>query len=411
MNAVANMWRTDRSQLIGLAGVGIAIVVLLLNLGFFLRPGGGEVLGGLAHHAFVLGWMLLLTSGSRTVSLGTLGVFWLLGVWSVYVLAYLLESQLATLLGADTDGDFVSVWLAPFVEEATKLLPIAIFLLLFGRGGFRHLSMSDGMLLGFMIGAGVSFHEDAHYGDILVSGDGWGAAPPWTTVFPTISEVSDRAFALNHALWAALSGLSIGVAAMFRHRRAAWAIALIGPLLAVTNHVLVNYLVADPFRGAGRGDVGEPFSTLQNLTDGGRWPLLILIAGAVAVVLAEWLILRWVGKRDRLFPSLPIARIFALLARSTTKAGAAQLLSATRYLSLRRAVYFAGWRAKAAGGNPVVAEDDYAQLVSLALRLEALPPRAAQPNAAAPPGAPPATPAPIATPASDAAGGDAPPTG
>lgn len=381
---VATMWRTDRARLIGLIGIGVALVALVLNLGFFFRPGVGEVLGGLAHHAFVLGWMLLLTSGSRTVSLGTLGVFWLVGVWTVSGLAYLLESQIASLIGANIDRGFVPVVLSPLVEETIKLLPIAIFLLLASRGGYRQLAMTDGMLIGFMIGAGVSFNEEGHYGQMLVSGDGWGAAAPWTTVFPTISEVTDRALALNHALWAALSGLTIGVALMFRHRRFAWAIALIGPLLAVTNHSLVNFLVDDPFRGAGRGAVPEPFSTLQTLTDGGRLPLLILLVGAVAVVIVELLILRWVGKRDRMFPPLAIPRIADLLARSATKAGAARLLSAGRYLRLRRAVYFAGWRAQLAGRSPVVAEDDYSELVSLAAALEALPPESAPPPAPAP---------------------------
>jgi RsiW-degrading membrane proteinase PrsW (M82 family) len=381
---LATMWRTDRSRLIGLVGVAVAVVALLLNLGFFFRPGVGEVLGGLAHHAFVLGWMLVLTSGSRTVSLGTLGVFWLIGVWTVSGLAYLLESQLASLFGADVDDTLVPVVISPFVEEATKLLPVAIFVLLACRGGWRQLAMSDGMLLGFMVGAGLSFNEDAHYAQILVSGDGWDAAPPWTTVFPTISEVSDKAVALNHALWAALSGLSIGVAVMFRHRRFAWAIALIGPLLAVTNHSLVNYLVDDPFRGAGRGTVGEPFGTLQTLTDGGHVALLVLVAGAITVVVVELLVLRWVGKRDRMFPPLSIARIVDLVARGATRTGAARLLSASRYLRLRRAVYLAAWRAHLAGGDPMVAEDDYVELNSLAAGLQALPPESAPPPAPAP---------------------------
>jgi RsiW-degrading membrane proteinase PrsW (M82 family) len=378
------MWRTDRARLVGLVGVAVAVVALLLNLGFFLRPGVGEVLGGLAHHAFVLGWMLVLTAGTRTVSLGTLGVFWLIGVWTVSGLVYLLESQVASLIGANIDRGFVPVVLSPLVEETIKLLPIAIFVLLASRGGWRQLSMTDGMLIGFVIGAGLSFNEDAHYGQILVSGDGWGAAAPWSTAFPTLSEVTDKALALNHALWAALSGLSIGVAVMFRHRRFAWAIALVGPLLAVTNHSLVNFLVDDPFRGAGRGAVPEPFSTLQTLTDGGRVALLVLVAGAITVVVVELLVLRWVGKRDRMFPPLSIARIVDLVARSATRAGAARLLSASRYLRLRRAVYFAAWRAHLAGAVPMVAEDDYAQLNSLAAGLQALPPESAPPPASAP---------------------------
>jgi len=383
------MWLADRSRLIGLAGVVVAVAALLMNLGFFFRPGTSEVLGGLAHHAFLVGLMLLLTSGSRTVSLSTLGVFWLLGVWSVFGLTYVLQSQLVSILGAHIKGEFVIVWLAPFTEEALKLAPVAIFLLLAARSG-RHPSMSDGLLLGFMVGAGVSFQEDAHYGKIL-SGDGWGAATPWTMVFPTISPLG-KYFARNHALWAALSGLTIGAAVMLRHWRWAWPIALAGPVLSVTNHLMANHFTFSEFgtsfllRRASGGGVPWFYQTVRDLTDGGRLPLLILIAAAIGVVVVEGLILRWVGKRDRMFPPLSLTHVFRLLSRCTSRAAAAQLLAADRYVRLRRFVYFAGWRTNRAGGSPGVTEVDAAALATLLARASALPDLASP--VAAPPMAP-----------------------
>src|SRR5262245_18779622 len=98
------------------------------------------------------------------------------------------------------------VGLAPLTEEVLKLLPVAVYLLLSARTGSRRPSMSDGLLLGFVLGAGVTFQEDAHYGAILGSGDGWSAAPPWTAAFPMLS-LLDTHLVLNHALWAALGGL------------------------------------------------------------------------------------------------------------------------------------------------------------------------------------------------------------
>jgi len=393
MSAVGNMWQTDRSRLIGLvglAGVGVAVAALLLNLGFFFEPGVGEVLGGLAHHAFVLGCLLILTSGSRTVSLATLGVFWLIGVWSVYAVAYLLETQLASLFGAEIEGEFQVVWLGPFLEETLKLLPVAIFLLLAGRSGYRHPSISDGLLLGFMVGAGVSFHEDADFGEILVSGDGWGAAKPWSLIFPTVSPLESY-FALNHALWGALSGLSIGAAVMLRHWRWAWPIALAGPLLAFTNHLMANQFTTSEFgtqfllnRASGSG-VPWFYQTIRDLTIGGRLPMLVLIGGAVAVVAVEWLILRWVAKRDRTFPPLPFARIPQMVGRSTSWPGIARLLAADRYMCLRRYVYFAGWRTTRSGGPAFVTDADYAQLISLAAWLQVLPAATAAPVAPGPP--------------------------
>jgi hypothetical protein len=410
------MWQTDRRRLIALAGAAVAILMLVLNLGFLFRPGTGEVLGGLAHHAFVLGLMLVLTSGSRTVSLSTLGMFWLIGVWSVFAATYVVQKELASIFGADIDGEFVIVWLSTFTDEALKLSTIALFLLMAVRAG-RQPSMSDGLLLGFMVGAGVSFQEDAHVGAILLSGDGWGAAKPWSTVFPTVSPL-DSYFALNHALWAALSGLSISAAVMFRHWRWAWPIALAGPLLGLTNHVMANHFTFSEFgtqalltRVSG-GGVPFFFEAIRDLTIGGRLPMLALIGGAVAVVIAEALILRWVSKRDLLFPPLPRAQVFNLLGRATSKAGVAQLLAADRYLRLRRCVYFSAWRTNRIGGYPEVSDADYERLVSLADRLEILSPPQEAPPAAAPDDAPAEPPAPAAAlPVSDAPAGNAPPAG
>ncbi len=397
MSAVGNMWQRDRWRLIGLVGIGVAVAALLLDIGFFFKPGVDEVLGGLAHHAFVLGCLLVLTSGSRTVSLSNLGVFWLIGVWSVYAVAYLFETQLASLFGAEMDGEFQVVWLGPFLEEALKLAPVAIFLLLAGRSGYRHPSISDGLLLGFMVGAGVSFHEDADFGEILVSGDGWGAATPWSLILPTISPLESY-FALNHALWGALSGLSIGAAVMLRQWRWAWPIALAGPLLAFTNHLMANQFTTSEFgtqfllnRASGSG-VPWFYDTVRDLTMGGRLPMLALIAGAVAVVAVESMILRWVGKQDRRFPPVPFGRVRQMLGRSTSWPGIARLLAADCYVGLRRSVYFAAWRSTRSGEAPYVSEVDYAQLISLATRLEVLPSGVAAP-VAAPVAAGPAVPA------------------
>ncbi len=382
MTAAGTMWRTHRSRLlrlVTLAGVAVAVVVLVLNLDFFFRPGAPEVLGGLAHHAFVLGLMLVLTSGSRTVSLATLGVFWLIGVFTVSVVGYLLESRLTSLFGVDSDSLFQVAWSGPIIEETTRLAPVVVFLLLAGGSGYRHPSMSDGMLLGFMVGAGVSFTEDAHIGEIWLSGDGWGAAKPWSLILPTISPLDSAGdyIALNNALWAALSGLTIGVAVLLRHWRWTWPIALVGPLLSFTNHLMSNHYTTTEFGVEailGRGkDLPWIYDTIRNVMDGGRVQMVALIVGAIVVVVVELRILRWVGKRDRMFPPLSASHIFGLIVHATSKAGAARLLAGVRYRRLRRCVYFAGWRSKATGEDPYVTDGDAAQLEAMLARAQALP--------------------------------------
>jgi hypothetical protein len=371
-----NQWLARHSQLIGLIGAAIAVSGLVVQGDFLLRPGAGGVLRGLAQHGFVLGLFLVLTARSRTVSLPTLGAFWLLGVWAVVFLAYLIEEPFGRLLGADasseivggrliqTSDTFVPDYWSPIVEETLKLAPVALYLWLQGRGGRRLPSMSDGLLLGFMVGAGASFHEDAHVGKVFLSGAGWDAGTPWTVILPTVSPVGDL-FLLNHAVWGALSGLSIGVAMMFRHRRWAWLVAAIGPALALSNHMMGNHFSGNILGQLGRADVPWLFSTIRSLTSDGKLPMIVLILGGIAVATGDWLILRWVSKRDRMFPPLPTAHLYGLLKQANSRQGFKRLVAAERYLRLRRTVYFAGWRTKRAGGAPQVTRTDFAQLRDL----------------------------------------------
>jgi RsiW-degrading membrane proteinase PrsW (M82 family) len=356
---------------------------MVAQLDFLLRPGLPGVLLGLAQHGFVLGLLLILTARSRTVSLPTLGIFWMLDAYTVFLLAYLIQAPMGQLFGTEssntvvrgtliqTSDTFVPVYWAPFVEEALKLAPVAAFLLLACRGG-RQPSMTDGLLLGFMVGAGVTFHEDAHVAKVFTSSRDWDAGMPWTAILPTAQPVGDL-FILLHALWTALSGLTIGVAVMFRHRRWAWAIAFIGPLLSLSNHMMGNHFAGNILGQLGRADVPWLFSTIRSLTNDGKLPMLVLIFGGLAVAVGDWLILRWVGKRDRMFLPLSAAYVYSLVKKANSRAGATQLIAAERYLRLRRTVYFAGWRRKVAGGSPEVSYADFARLTDLLARAGPLP--------------------------------------
>ena len=182
---------------------------------------------------------------------------------------------------------------------------------------------------------------------------------------------------IDNALWAALSGLTIGVAVMLRHWRWTWPIALVGPLLSFTNHLMSNHYTTTEFGITailGRGkDVPWIYESTRTLTAGGRLQMVALIVGAIVVVVVELRILRWVGKRDRMFPPLSIGHIFGLIVHANSKAGAARLLAAGRYLRLRRSVYFAGWRSKVTDEAPCVTDGDAAQLETLLARARALP--------------------------------------
>lgn len=361
MTAATRMWQMDRNRVIAVAGIGVSVLAVLANVGFFFGAGVGEVLRGAAYSAFVLGWMLLLTARSRTVSLTTLGIYFLLGVWAVTSLGYLLQDGFIRLVGGERTDEWVATWLASFTEEGLKALAVVGFYVLATRDGRRWPSISDGMMLGLVVGAGLKFHEDAHIG--IVTGHGWSSETSLSTVLPTIEAYVGYVYT-DHAVRGALEGLGVGAAAMLWHWRPARLIGLAGVFVMFWGHVMWNHFVDNPSE-----DVPAFYAALRAVLANGMVPAWLLLAGAIAAVLAELMVLRWVGTRDRVFPPLPAKRLFDLAKRANTKAGLLQLMAADRYLRLRRSVYYAAWRTRQAGGYPDVADADTAALMWLASQL------------------------------------------
>jgi hypothetical protein len=139
---------------------------------------------------------------------------------------------------------------------------------------------------------------------------------------------------------------------MLRPWRWTWPIAMAGPVLSFTNHVMSNQFTHDEFgltallnRASGQG-VPWFYEMVRDVSAGGRLPMLVLVAGTVVVVIVESLILRSMRKRDQLFPDLPAGHVTHLLKNSLSMPGLAQLLAAERYVSLRRTIYYTAWIAR-----------------------------------------------------------------
>ena len=220
--------------------------------------------------------------------------------------------------------------------------------------------------MGFVVGWGLKFHEDAHIG--IVTGQGWGVVEPWSAFLPTIELWNTQVYN-DHAVRGALEGLSVGAAAMLWHwRRAAWVIGLAGAVIMFWGHVMWNYFVDHSSQAVGGEEAPLLFGALKTLLAGGRVPLTILLAGVVAAVVADVLILRWVGKRDRMFPPLSFGRVLSRLKGANRLSQVGVLARAGSYWRLRRAVYFAAWRTRKSGGCPGFDESDAAALLSTASR-------------------------------------------
>lgn len=355
----------SRWQLVALVGVALALLMIVVDFGFFLRPGPFESLVGLAQHLFVLAVLLLITASTRTVSIPALGAFWLVGVFPVVLFALAVTWIPADMFGTGGASPVPTV-LVPIVDVVAYLLPVAAYYFFVGRGNNLQPAASDGLLIGFVVGAGYAFHEDAFVGELANSGNGWLATQPWSLLAPTISPIGADGLGLNHGLWAALCGLSFGIAFLLRHRRFAWLIALVGPVLAVLNHGLFNVLASDPFLGIGRGTMPPVADLINTLTFGGLLPLFAVFGGAIAVVLMERQILAWVAERVPRYSPVSLFRLSGLLTQARTAVGASRFLANSNYARFRRLVFFAAWRVERSGVDAAEAPRMRARLGGLA---------------------------------------------
>jgi len=105
-------------------------------------------------------------------------------------------------LGAGFAEVVGSVLIAPPVEEVAKAFPILLIVLLY-RHEFD--DILDGMVYGAAVGIGFSFVEDAFYfvGSLSDSGVAGGGI---------IFALRNVAFALNHSLFSAITGIGFGIA-------------------------------------------------------------------------------------------------------------------------------------------------------------------------------------------------------
>jgi len=131
--------------------------------------------------------------------------------------------------------------------------------------------------------------------------------------------------------------------------------------------------------------------------------MLALIAVAVVVVVVDLLIQRWAGKRDRMFRPLSIGRDPRLIKQRHLEDGNSPAAGGGRYLRLRGPCTSQPGEARRAGGYPAISGADFAQLLSLAVRLDVLPAAAAAPAEAPAPAASvaPAVPEPAKAPSAD----------
>jgi len=223
----------------------LGFLVALVSFAFIAIPaiadGNGEqLLADVVAHSYVLIWMLAATVAVRTVGIRQVMTMFLSGFFLATAVAALLSRPLLDRFGSNDMT--VALWV-PLVEELSKAIPLVLLIWAYHRRRGQAHGVSELMMMGFAIGAGMAVHEDILYGRTIVSTNGtvFGSFnDPWGAVFPTFFNGSGEMLT-GHSGWGALIGLGLGLASVYRRRRiVAACFALFGVLFAVIDHSAIN---------------------------------------------------------------------------------------------------------------------------------------------------------------------------
>jgi hypothetical protein len=376
------------------------VLVVLWQLPYFLsgnstlRPQFANAFRDvLFHHLWTLGAMLLLTAFSRTVSLRTVVAYWLFGVFAVYGLLVLVGTPIVAALGTET----VAVYVAPFNQTVVQAAAVLLFYVLATRRRGTHPTVSDGLLVGLAIGAGVGFHEEMSYQRALSVGPGAeyavGGTVWWSYLFPAIAWAGffgsrnigvTGTFNLYHPGWATLLGVGIGVAYVHRHDIRAWLVAAFAMSLSYLDHFATNYWA---FNGQGAPLIGPIFTGgASEASQIGVYVFLGFVALGVAV---DLVVLFRTGATYDSFPGFlaPVTSarsaegakraLAEMRARigGTPRAVGRSLWAADRYARRRRAVLVGLYRAEQTGTVSSRLEPELRRLAVLQRRANARSPR------------------------------------
>lgn len=284
------------------AGAAVWLLMMLFNTGT-----GGIV--ALWTNLLLLAALLLVCSLTRTVSVAQIIQFVFLGGFFMGVA--LVIGRALTIRGGERDT------LIPFVEETLKIAPVLWVLWRWRRSRIWSIGATDVLLLAAASGAGFGLVEDAYIRHLRV----WPGHLPW---LPVTAIIGVRVIP-GHAIWTTLAGLTIGVALMFRGRRAlVCSLAPSGFVLSLIDHIANNYGVDN------RGWLSR---VVNDLTGHGYLIIDLLAIGivfAVALDLLAWLQLPKLAELRR---PATITRLRAVWMFATEKRALAYALFRSRQAS------------------------------------------------------------------------------
>lgn len=287
----------------------------------------GQLFGHARLHLWVTAWLLLATIASRTTSWREAVRFWVVGLFPVVLVVFLVTESTEAIIGL---RGFQTGFVVPLVEEVLKVVPLVLWVVVSMRRRVTP-SISDLMVLGYAVGAGFAFHEDALWSRLAA--DGFGGAP-WGLLFPTF--LHESRFVVTHSGWTMLAGIGVGIWAVHRSHSWAWVLGTAFVALAVVDHAYANA------RGA-------MTAVLSILTFDGRLAGWLLLVGVPAVIAHDILILRWAGARSNRFPAPRFVDDLQQAAQLRTPVDLQRLLARQRYRRARSAAFIDLYRVRSRG--------------------------------------------------------------
>lgn len=308
----------------------LAALVFLLAVPYFTRDGSEEFFENVFQHAYVFVLLMAVTVLGRTLPLRMLAAFFFLGMFTSVLVVQGIGNPLSDMVGS---GRMLDSVVDPLLEEGVKAVSVVLVFWVLVRRGWQP-SITDGLMLGFILGAGMAIHEDALY--VRVYGAGTSDSP-LGLIFPTIGTQSTlsrvEVYGFYHSGWGSLIGLAVGASFLLRRFRWAPLIAIAAFVVVVFDHGIGNFII-------GNRSV-EGLGLLWTLNLDGRLTIYLLIAGIAAAIVGEVLIQRRMARADRVFVGLSASSILRSLGDGF--AGLLRVQASRVYVRARRALHYLLW--------------------------------------------------------------------
>ena len=256
---VALLLRTRRSSalsnarvmnVVSLVGLGLSVAATIATLVVLFRAGGDPVgfLEDVGLHAWTLALVVVAAAAVRTTGWRVMAGVAIGGFLGASGLSRTVGVPIVATLGVD-NLFATSIWV-PVTEELFKALPVAVIVLIAARDRRGRPSAIDMAGLGAFSGAGSTLMENGQFGRLFVD---WGAALPFSVVFPTMQRGDGPGLfdvVAGHTVWTALFCMGLGFGVLyFRRFRFAWVAIPATFFVVVFEHGVGNALVPIPFGG------------------------------------------------------------------------------------------------------------------------------------------------------------------